>query len=351
MINHCKKLDFNLFQTYLNSGSHLGLLSHSILTLVMLCLSLMVCSVSMVQGQEQNFETFLETLRKEALDSGISKETLDAALKGLQPIPEIIERDRNQPEAKLTLNEYLTRITTEERITKGRMKLSENRTLLARISERYGVQPRFLMALWGIETDFGKSTGNYPVIGSLVTLIYDGRRSALFKKEFINALRILDEGHIPLEQMKGSWAGAMGQLQFMPSTFRQFAVDFDADGKIDIWKSLADALASAANYLAQAGWQPHNRWGCEVRLPDSFDLSSLGLTHRKRVSEWQGLGVRTLDGSEFPRQNLLSSVIQPDGQTGRTFMVYSNYEIILKWNRSHNFAITVGTLSDRIGRF
>ncbi len=351
MINHCKKLDFKLFQTYMNCCSHLGLLFHSILTLLMLCLSLMVSSVSMVQGQEQSFETFLETLRKGALNSGISKKTLDAALKGLQPIPEVIERDRTQPESKLTLNEYLSRITTEERITKGRMKLSENGKLLASISKRYGVQPRFLVALWGIETDFGKSTGNFPVIGSLVTLIYDGRRSALFKKEFIQALRILDEGHIPLEQMKGSWAGAMGQLQFMPSTFRQFAVDFDGDGRIDVWKSLADALASAANYLAQAGWQPDSPWGCEVRLPDSFDLSSLGRTHRKRVSEWEGLGVRPLDGSAFPRQNLLSSVIQPNGQAGRTFMVYSNYEIILKWNRSHNFAVTVGILSDRIGRF
>ena len=293
---------------------------------------------------------FLDTLRKEALDSGISQKTLDAALTGLKPIPEVIVRDRNQPESRLALNEYVSRIVSEERITKGRWKLDENSNLLTRISERYGIQPRVLVALWGIETDFGRGTGNFPVIGSLTTLVYDGRRSSLFKKELIHALRILDEGHVSLKEMKGSWAGAMGQLQLMPSTFYRSAVDFDGDGRKDIWTSLGDSFASAANYLSQSGWQADQSWGLEVHLPNSFDIKSIGLKHQRPISEWQALGIRGLDGQDFPVPSLLSSIIQPDGPAGRAFLVYSNYRIILKWNHSHNFAIAVGILSDRIGR-
>ena len=322
----------------------------AILILGIICSSLIFCSISPVEGQESSFKTLLASLRKEALDSGISQKTVDAALTGLQPISEVIERDRNQPESKLTLNEYLSRIVSEERVTRGRMKLGKNSNLLARVSERYGVQPRVIIALWGIETYFGKGTGNYPIIGSLATLVYDGRRSSLFKKELIHALRILDEGHIPLEQMKGSWAGAMGQLQLMPSTFHRSAVDFDGDGRKDIWTSLGDSFASAANYLSQSGWRAGQNWGHEIQLPDSFDSKSMGLKHRRPISEWQTLGIRFLDGHTPAASDLPSSILQPDGPAGRAFLVYDNYRVILKWNHSHNFAITVGILSDRIGR-
>ena len=316
----------------------------------LICLSLISCSISTVQGHESSFKTLLATIRKEALDRGISQKTLDEALTGLKPIPEVIERDQNQPESKLGLNEYLRRIISDKRVAKGRMKLAEHGDLLARISERYGVQPTVLLALWGIETDYGRGTGNFPIIGSLATLVYDGRRSSFFKKELVDALRILDESHIPLKQMKGSWAGAMGQLQFMPSTFQRFAVDFDGDGRKDIWTSLGDSFASAANYLSKSGWQSDQSWGHEVRLPDSFDIKSIGLEHLRPISEWQALGVHSLDGQNVAASDLLSSIIEPDGPAGRTFLVYGNYRVILKWNHSHNFAIAVGILSDLIGR-
>jgi membrane-bound lytic murein transglycosylase B len=261
----------------------------------------------------------------------------------------VIELDRNQPEAKLTFDQYLSRILSEERIARGRKKLTDSRRMLAKIADTYGVQPRFLVALWGIETDFGRVTGSFPVIDSLVSLVYDGRRSSFFRKELFHALRILDEGHISLARMKGSWAGAMGQLQFMPSTFRHFAVDFDGDGRIDIWESQEDVFASAANYLSQSGWMRGQTWGQEVLLPEGADLALTEFKQPKSPSDWWSLGVSTLDGSDFLSPGLLSSIVQPEGFKDRAFLVYNNYHVIHKWNRSNNFALSVGILSDRIG--
>lgn len=305
--------------------------------------------ISLEQHQQSIFRAWLESFRKEALDSGISRKTLDAAFIGLEPIPEVIERDRSQPEFKLTLNQYLHTMVSENRIAEGRRKLKENRALLNRVASRYGLQPRFVVALWGIETDFGSSNDIFPVIGSLATLAYDSRRSSFFRKELLHALRILDEGYMSLAQMNGSWAGAMGQLQFMPSTFHHFAVDYDGDGRMDIWKGCADVFASAANYLMKCGWKRDQTWGQEVRLPNGLDGALIGFECQKRLSEWQALGVQCLDGQDLAALNLLSSIIQPDGSGGRAFLVYSNYRCILKWNRSPNFAIAVGILSDRIG--
>jgi membrane-bound lytic murein transglycosylase B len=305
--------------------------------------------ISLEQQQHSIFRTWLESFRKEALDSGISQKTLDAAFSGLEPIPEVIERDRCQPEFKLTLNQYLHAMVSENRIAEGRKKLQENGTLLNRVASRYGLQPRFVVALWGIETDFGSSNDSFPVIGSLATLAYDSRRSSFFRKELMHALRILDEGHMSLAQMKGSWAGAMGQLQFIPSAFHHFAVDYDGDGRMDIWKGCGDVFASAANYLMRCGWKRDQTWGHEVCLPNGLDRALIGFEYQKRLSEWQALGVRCLDGQDLPTLDILSSIIQPDGSAGRAFLVYSNYRCILKWNRSPNFAIAVGILSDRIG--
>jgi membrane-bound lytic murein transglycosylase B len=206
------------------------------------------------------------------------------------------------------------------------------------------------VALWGAETDFGRVTGSFQVIDSLITLIYDGRRGTFFRKELIHALRILDEGHVSIDEMKGSWAGAMGQLQFMPSTFRSFAVDFNDDGRKDIWKSHEDAFASAANYLSQSGWNYDQTWGQEVFFPEEFDRTSIRFKHRKRLSEWKALGLRPLDGRNFPSKDFISSIIQPNGAAGQAFLVYGNYRVILRWNRSHRFALSVGMLSDLIGQ-
>ncbi len=312
-------------------------------------LALSTYSISMADVSPKNFGAWLSLLKKEALGRGIPQQTLDSALKDLEPISRVIELDRNQPEAKLTFDQYLSRILSEERIAKGRKKLTDSRRLLAKIAEAYGVQPRFLVALWGVETDFGRITGSFPVIDSLVSLVYDGRRSSFFRKELFHALRILDEGHISLARMKGSWAGAMGQLQFMPSTFRNFAVDFDGDGRIDIWESQEDVFASAANYLSQSGWTKGQTWGQEVLLPDGADFALTEFKQPKSPSDWWALGVSTLDGSDFLSAGPLSYILQPEGFKDRAFLVYNNYHVIHKWNRSDNFALSVGILSDRIG--
>jgi membrane-bound lytic murein transglycosylase B len=304
----------------------------------------------MAVASESSFRSWLATVESKALSSGISLNTLKTALSSVELEPRVIELDRRQLEPPLPLDQYLSRVITKDRVLVGRKKLIENRILLDSIAVRYGVQPRFLVALWGAETDFGRVTGSFQVIDSLITLIYDGRRSTFFRKELIHALRILDEGHVSIDEMKGSWAGAMGQLQFMPSTFRNFAVDFNHDGRKDIWKSHEDAFASAANYLSQSGWNYDQTWGQEVFFPEEFDRTSIRFKQRKRLSEWKALGLRPLDGRNFPSRDFISSIIQPNGAAGQAFLVYGNYLVLLRWNRSHRFALSVGMLSDLIGQ-
>lgn len=301
-------------------------------------------------AQTQSFDDWLRELRVEALQKGISAQTLDSAFVGVQPIPRVIELDRRQPEFTLTFQQYIDRVVPQSRIDKGRRKYAENRDLLDRIGRKYGVQPRFIVALWGIETDFGRVTGGFPVIASLSTLAHDGRRSAYFRGELFNALQILDEGHITVDKMVGSWAGAMGQSQFMPSSFNNFAVDHDGDGRRDIWGTKADVFASAANYLARSGWRYDQTWGRQVRLSAGFQPSLAGLKVRKPIGDWQALGVRRLDGRDLPTRQLPASIVLPqDGATKPAFMVYENFRTILKWNRSNYFALAVGRLSDGIG--
>ncbi len=295
------------------------------------------------------FQSWLADLRKEARAAGISQPTLERALGGLSPLQRVIQLDRSQPEFRLSLEQYLGRVVSEKLIAQGREKLKANALLLAELERRYGVPPRFLIALWGLETRYGAMTGGYPVIAATATLAYEGRRGTFFRQELIHALRILDEGHIAAEEMTGSWAGAMGQVQFMPSSFRAFGVDHNADGRIDIWRSLEDALASAANYLKRSGWQEGVIWGREVELPAGLGPASIGLQTRQTLSQWQAKGVRRPRGQDLPRQpDLASSIVQPDGPGGRAFVVYDNYRVILRWNRSHHFGIGVGLLADRI---
>lgn len=323
-----------------------------LLVLLVVAFVLSPVPVSLSAENEPDFHAWLSELRREALAKGISGSTLDEALRGIEPIPRVIKLDRNQPEFKLKLEQYLTRVVPESRVAEGRRRLAENQTILARIYGRFGVQPRFLVSLWGIETDFGRLAGDFLVIGATATLAYDGRRGRFFRNELLNALRIVDQGHISPSKMKGSWAGATGQFQFMPSSFQRFAVDYEQDGRIDIWNNLQDAFASAANYLAQSGWVKDQIWGREVRLPKRFNRALVGLKIRKHLSEWQALGVRRLSGQDLPkRPDLRASVVTPEGPRGRVFVVYDNYRAILNWNRSDFFAIAVGTLADRmVGR-
>ena len=294
------------------------------------------------------FEAWLEGVREEARERGLKQATVESALSGLTPIARVVELDRKQPEFKLTLEQYLARVVPKARVDKGRARLARHRDLLRRVAAKYNVQPRFIVALWGIETDFGRHLGGFPAIQALASLAFDGRRSAYFRRELFNALTIVDQGHIAAKEMMGSWAGAMGQNQFMPSSFLRYAVDHDGDGKRDIWGTHADIFASSANYLSRVGWRGDQTWGRRVRLPENFDRALAGLKIRKGLGEWQRLGVRRPDGSDLPRRNLRSSILLPGGAAATPYAVYDNFHAILRWNRSNLFAIAVGTLADRI---
>jgi membrane-bound lytic murein transglycosylase B len=299
-------------------------------------------------ANEQSFDAWRGALRQEALSSGISAATFDTAFADVQPIPRIIELDRSQPEFTMTFPQYLERVVPQSRIDTAREKLRENRTVLEAVGKKYGVQPRFIVALWGIESDFGRRTGDFSVVASLATLAYDGRRSEFFRKELLDALHILEERHVSADRMIGSWAGAMGPNQFMPSSFRQYAVDYDGDGRRDIWSTQADIFASIANYLGSYGWKPDQTWGRPVRLPSGFDANLVSLEVEKPMSEWQRLGVRTISGGDLPSRELTASVVQPDGAGGAAYLVYENYKKIMRWNRSTFFATAVGQLADYI---
>ncbi len=298
----------------------------------------------------QGFEKWKNDFRQEALRRGIKANILDQALTGVVPSTRVIELDRNQPESKWTFAQYLEKVVNTTRIKKGRERYQKHLPLLKEIGEKFGVQPRFIVALWGIETNFGSHTGGFSVVKALATLAYDGRRSEYFRKELFNAMTILNEGHIAPAQMKGSWAGAMGQCQFMPSSFLRYAVDYDGDGHKDIWNTRKDVFASIANYLGSVGWNATQTWGRKITLPRGFKMS---LANHKKIwktlEEWDRLGLKNPDGSGIPIiPNMKAAVIAPDGRNGPTFLVYENFNHTMKWNRSTYFATAVGLLADKI---
>ncbi len=300
------------------------------------------------RAQDAAFDAWLDGVRREAAAAGISQATIAAALTGLAPIERVLELDRRQPEFTRTFWSYLDRAVTRDRIARGRALMAEHGELLRRIQRRYDVQPGYLVAFWGLESNFGKHTGGFSVIGALATLAYDARRGAFFRAQLLDALRIVDQGHIGLAEMEGSWAGAMGQLQFIPSTFVNYAVDFDGDGRQNIWTDLPDVFGSAANYLSSMGWRGDERWGREVRLPDGFDWELASLKLRKPIAEWSHLGVRRADGGALPAADISGAIVAPGGHKGPAFLVYGNFNKILNWNRSLLYAIAVGHLADRI---
>jgi membrane-bound lytic murein transglycosylase B len=299
-------------------------------------------------AQEAAFDVWLTDLRKEALARKISPEILDAALQGIEPLEKVIELDRSQPEFTMTFARYRERVVSEQRVDAGKRMMREHGKLLQAVHKRYGVQPRFLVALWGIESRFGEHMGDYRVVEALATLAYDGRRSKFFRGELLDALAILEEGHIEPDRMLGSWAGAMGQVQFMPSSFLEYSVDFDGDGRNDLWGNTSDAMGSAANYLVRSGWKGDQTWGREVRLPKGFDADLIGSKVTRTLPQWQSLGVRRPDGSALPGRALRASLVQPDGAGGPTYVAYDNYRALLRWNRSDFFALSVGLLSDAL---
>ncbi|PKN66015.1 MAG: lytic murein transglycosylase [Deltaproteobacteria bacterium HGW-Deltaproteobacteria-15] len=297
---------------------------------------------------EQPFLEWLETLRKEARGKGISDATLDAALRDIAPDMRVIELDRRQPEFIQTFWTYLNQRVNDERIRRGQALLAKHRDLLDKIHAEYGVSPRYLVAFWGLETNFGDNLGSFRVIDALATLAYDQRRARFFRMQLLDALQIIEEGHISPDAMTGSWAGAMGHMQFIPSTFIGHAVDYTGDGRKDIWSSLPDSFSSAANFLSNLGWRPVETWGREVRLPPDFDLMLATMSSKKSLAEWSALGVRRTDGLALSEMDMEGSIVLPQGHKGPAFLVCDNFRVIMRWNRSINYAISVGHLADRI---
>ncbi|QFT10414.1 lytic transglycosylase domain-containing protein [Vibrio sp. THAF190c] len=305
-----------------------------------------------LHANELSFEQFVEKLKQQGSEQGISQSIIDQAFDGVTFKPRAVKADKNQPEKKLTLDEYIPRAVPAWKVKQAQSLYDKHHAELKRIGDEYGVQPRFIVALWGVESNFGTFTGNYRVIDALTTMAYEGRREAFFTKEAMAALTILEEGHIKPQDMKGSWAGAMGQPQFMPSSFLAYAADGNGDGKKDIWNTEADVFASAANYLSQSGWDDKYTWGRQVKVPANISLDMQGRSEEKGkyLQEWSKLGITRFDGSPLPKldEDIKAWLIMPDDQTGRSYLVYNNYNVLMKWNRSYYFALAVSHLADRI---
>jgi membrane-bound lytic murein transglycosylase B len=314
-------------------------------------------------ANEQTFEQWLSKLRIEAKQQGISDHIIDTALADLKPYPKAIKSDRAQPEFKRTFVDYSTKRLSDWRIDTGKKMKLQHQELLNKVAKAYGVQPRFILSFWGLETNYGSYTGKNDIIRSLATLAFDKRRAKYFRKELFNALIILDQGHIKLSDMKGSWSGAMGQGQFMPSSFLRFAQDFDGDGKKDIWNNQADVFASIANYLKHFGWNDQQTWGRQVTLPDNArgwldqvkaEKPEKGCralrahSNKLPLEKWNDLGVRRLNNTALPAVKLKASLILPDGIKGPAYLTYDNYRTILRYNCANSYAITIGLLADKL---
>lgn len=299
-------------------------------------------------GSEAGFRDWVTGFRAKALAAGVPAATYDAALRGAHFLPEVVARDRRQSEFTKTIWDYLDVAVSEDRVALGRRALNKNTDLLDRIEARYGVDREVVVAIWGLESAYGTYRGDTPTIAALATLAYDGRRAAFFEDQLVQALKILDAAHVAPDAMVGSWAGAMGHTQFMPSSWAEFAQDFDGDGRRDIWgDDPGDALASTAHYLARWGWQKGLPWGLEVQLPPSFDYDQTTERVKKPVAEWRALGVVPAAGGNLP-EGPDASVLLPAGHTGPAFLIFPNFQVIERYNLADAYVIAVGHLADRL---
>ncbi|TVQ43991.1 MAG: lytic murein transglycosylase [Gammaproteobacteria bacterium] len=298
--------------------------------------------------EPQAFASCIAGLSDRARNEGISERTLAATLATAQYRQRIIDADRRQPEFTDSFARYLGLRITDTQVERGRALAETHGPLLARVSREHGVPAEILLALWAVETSFGRFFGDIPTFDALATLACDRRRSTFFAGELMAALQLVERGHVAPEDMLGSWAGAMGHVQFMPSVYLRHAVDGDGDGRADLWNSVPDALTSAANFLAALGWRPGWRWGREVRLPADFDYTLAGRGQRRPLAEWQRFGIRNAAGGPLPVADTTASLLVPSGHQGPAFLVYDNFHVLMRWNRSEFFALTVGILADRI---
>ncbi|OON40483.1 lytic murein transglycosylase [Izhakiella australiensis] len=296
------------------------------------------------------FPAYVEQLKQQARQAGIDEQTITNGFIGVHFVDHAVTSDRNQPEKKFTLDDYLARIMTPERIEQGRENLGKYHQQLQQVAARYGVSPAYVVALWAMESRYGAIQGKEEVVSALATLAFEGRRERFFTDELLAALKIIQRQQISAAELKGSWAGAMGQSQFMPSSFLRYGADGDGDGKIDIWNNVDDVFASTANYLASQGWQAGERWGQQVSLPDSFDRQKAGTREGqgRTIAQWQAAGVTLSAPAPSPQQR--AWIILPDDAQNRAFMVFDNFRTIMRWNRSYYFALSVGMMADVLAK-
>ena len=305
-------------------------------------LILVFLSLSMAK----DFNSWVENFKKEALEKNISQKTINKALKDVKLLKVVLKADKNQPEKKVSLESYLKKIVSKKRVSNGVKKYKKNSKILNEISKKYSIDPSVIVALWGVETLYGKVTGSFKIVDALASLAYEGRREKLFKKQLIYALKIIDKGYIEHKDMKGSWAGAMGQCQFMPSSFLTYAVDYNKDGKRDIWKDKKDIFASMANYLKTKGWRVNEPIFSSVKLPKKFDLKLANLKKKKSLKEWKKLGIKV---DKNINEKLKASLFIPK-DSKKSYLVYKNFFNLKKWNNSNHFALSVGELAKKISK-
>jgi len=305
-------------------------------------------------AQAETFKEFIAGLKIELTEKGLDATILDRAVTSTPTLDtSVTKKLKKQPESTFTFEQYRNRLVSKRRVLDGTQKIQEYKDLITSISSSYEIPYGVIAALWGVETSYGKLPGKFNIINSLATLAYKSHRRDFFRKELVNAVRIVHEGHISLDDLTGSWAGAMGQCQFMPSSFFSFAADGNNDGRKDIWQTEADVFASAANYLKKSGWRVGANWGQRVVLGEilpKIKISERGLTEPKPVSEWQDMGVFASQGGFDEPNNLnrTARLFMPDGPSGKVYMVYENFDVIMKWNRSSYFAFAVLTLADKL---
>lgn len=316
--------------------------------LIFACLIFLIPTIhsNAIAKSKPTFNEFIKQIKAEAIARGIRPEIVDEAFKGIKaPNRKVLHLDRTQPEKRLTYLKYRNTRADRYRIILGRREYKKHHKILDKIGNEYGVSPCFILSLWGLESSYGRFMGSFPVIKSLATLAYDNRRSDFFRKQLFLALEILNGGHVTMEKFKGEWAGASGHPQFLPSSWHNFAVDYDHDGRKDIWTTLPDVFASIANYLVENGWQRGQPWAMQVKLPKHFNEDLLTREVTKTVHEWEKMGVKPVD-RPFPNPNTPASIVYPYG--GPAMMIFNNFKVFMRWNRSIYYAGTVGYMAEEI---
>jgi membrane-bound lytic murein transglycosylase B len=328
--------------------AHLSMIRRLPMLLAGLGLLLPIAAGTAAAEPSRSFADWRAGLRAEAIALGIPAAIFDRAFAGLEPNPRVLQLDDRQPEFTWTVWRYLDNAVTDGRVAEGRRHLQAHGRLLGAVEAEYGVPARYLVAFWGLETGYGSFMGDFDVVRALATLAYHDRRAEIFRPELLAALELAARGDVPLRRMEGSWAGAMGHTQFLPSTYLRHAVDADGDGRRDLWNSLPDVFASSANYLRAIGWRAEERWGRQVRVPEGFPWELAELSEVRPLADWRRLGVTRPDGRPLPQGDMDASLILPMGHRGPAFLVYHNFRVILDWNRSIYYALAVGHLADRL---